>query len=283
MKSPFRADLLKGQVVLVTGGGTGIGRGIALAAAAHGADVAICSRKPEHHGVVKEIEAMGRKAHAVACDVRHLDQVQAMAAEVEDTLGPVDLLVNNAAGNFLARFEDLSPNGWASVVNIVLNGTFNVTKAVGQRMLERERRPTAASGGSEDGHPANRPSIVNIVVSYAWGAAPLTAHSGAAKAGVLNLTRTLAVEWAPKVRVNAVAPGPVYTEGAFGNLAMAPELGQRIIDGVPLKRLGEPEEIAHGVLFLHAHPYMTGECMTIDGGQWLNHPMFQLPDHLGSS
>lgn len=265
MQSPFRSDLLKDQVVLVTGGGTGIGRGIALTAAAHGAHVAIASRKPEHHAVVKEIEALGRKAHAVACDVRHLDQVKAMAVEVEDTLGPVDLLVNNAAGNFLSRFEDLSPNGWASVINIVLNGTFNVTKAVGERMLAREQG-----------------SIVNIVVSYAWGAAPLTSHSGAAKAAVLNLTRTLAVEWAPKVRVNAVAPGPVFTEGAFGNLAMAPELGQRIIDGVPMKRLGEPEEIAHGVLFLHSSPYVTGECLTVDGGQWLNHPMFKLPDHLGA-
>ena len=261
--SPFRADLFEGKTVLVTGGATGMGKAMAHAFTAHGARVFIASRKEENlRAAAEEIEkATGRRVWWATCDVRHPDQVAALFEKVSAEFdGALDVLVNNAAGNFLVPFDAMSHNAWSTVVNIVLNGTFNVTKAAFPLL---QKRPGA--------------SVTNMVATYAWGAAPLVSHSGAAKAGVLNLTRSLAIEWASfGIRVNAVAPGPVMSEGAGKNLFADEDLAQKITESVPLKRFGTPEEMALPVLWLScpASSYVTGECYVIDGGQWLSNGMF---------
>jgi NAD(P)-dependent dehydrogenase (short-subunit alcohol dehydrogenase family) len=255
--SIFRDDLFHGQTALITGGATGMGRSIAHAFAAHGADVHICSRNEDHlTDTASFIEKeTGRKVHWHPCDVREVEQVDAMFGKLDR----LDHLVNSAAGNFVVPFDAMSKNAWNTVVNIVLHGTFNTTKAAFPLLSRR--------GGS----------VTNMVAAYAWGAAPYVSHSGAAKAGVLNLTRSLAVEWAQfGIRLNAVAPGPVKSEGATKNLFADPDLQQKITDSVPLKRFGTPEEMALGVLYLSspAASYITGDCLTIDGGQWLSNGLF---------
>jgi NAD(P)-dependent dehydrogenase (short-subunit alcohol dehydrogenase family) len=259
--SVFRRDLFQGQNVLVTGGGTGLGFAMAKAFAEHGAGVAIASRKREHfEPAAKALAALGGRAMALELDVRDPARCEAVVAEVEQGLGPLDVLVNNAAGNFLVGAEEMSANAWNAVRGIVLDGTFYMSKAAGRRMLAR-----------------GRGAMVNVVTNYAWGAAPLVAHSGAAKAGVLNLTRTLAVEWGARgVRVNAIAPGPVPTPGAFGQLVQSEDVEKMVKASVPLGRFGTPEEIAWAALYLcsPAAAYVTGECLVVDGGQWLNAPLF---------
>ncbi len=231
-----------------------MGRQMAIKFAEHGANVAIASRSMDHLApTLKEIEATGSRGFADTVDVRDLEGVEALVEKVENELGPIDILVNNAAGNFVVPFDAMSPNAWASVTNIVLNGTFNVTRTVGQRMLEREKG-----------------DIVNVVATYAWQAAPLVSHSGAAKAGVLNLTRSLAVEWGGRgIRVNALAPGPVDTEGAGKRLFPDEETKQRILEKIPAGRFGTEEDMAFAAMLLLAHPYVNGDCLTVDGGMWL--------------
>jgi NAD(P)-dependent dehydrogenase (short-subunit alcohol dehydrogenase family) len=263
--SPFRDDLFAGKKVLVTGGATGMGKAMTHAFAAHGADVMICSRKEENlREAASEVEKLtGRKVRYHVCDVREADQVQAVMDAAQRDLGHLDVLVNNAAGNFLVPFDQMSHNAWKSVVGIVLNGTFNVTKAAFPLLKEK--------GGS----------VTNMVATYAWGAAPFVSHSGAAKAGVLSLTRSLAIEWASfGIRVNAVAPGAVITKNASGNLGYADEAAQeRLLATIPLRRFGTSEEMALGVLYLSspAASYVTGECLVLDGGQWLFGGMFAQP------
>lgn len=259
--SPFRDDLFAGRKVLVTGGGTGMGRAMTHAFAAHGADVLITSRKEENlRPTAEEVEKLtGRRVLWKTCDVREPDQVEAVVDVARQEWGKLDVVVNNAAGNFLVAFDQMSRNAWNSVLGIVLHGTFNVTKAVFP-LLERE-------GGA----------ITNMVATYAWGAAPLVSHSGAAKAGVLNLTRSLAIEWASyNIRVNALAPGPVDTEGAGSRLFADPDTRQKVIESVPLRRFGTSEEMALAVLWLSspAAAYVTGECLVVDGGQWLQGGLF---------
>jgi NAD(P)-dependent dehydrogenase (short-subunit alcohol dehydrogenase family) len=250
MRSAFRPDLLQGRVALVTGGGTGLGFAMAEAFAAHGADVAICSRKEEHlKPAAEQLAKHGRRVLWRACDVRKPEEVQAVLDAVQAELGGLDILVNNAAGNFLVGVEDITPNGWRAVLGIVLDGTFLCSK-LAFPMLQ-----------------ARKGSVINIVATYAWSAAPATAHSGAAKAGVLNLTGTMAVEWGDRgVRVNAIAPGPIDTPGASGQLFPTPELKGRIAGLVPLGRFGEPADIAQGALYLASAPYVTGACLVVDGG-----------------
>lgn len=253
------------SVALVTGGGTGLGRAIALRLAREGHAVAIASRDPAHlEPTLAELTSAGARALAVPTDVRDLEQVRAAVDRTEAELGPVDVLVNNAAGNFLVRAEDLTPNGWRAVVEIVLYGTWWCTQTVGKRMLER-----------------GRGAIVNILATYAWTGMPGVVHSASAKAGVLAMTRTLAAEWGPRgVRVNAVAPGVMLTEGASTNLKFADaDAQERLRKTIPLRRFADLDEVAAGVAFLCSADgsYINGECLVMDGGAWLGRPFFPAP------
>ncbi len=250
-------------VALVTGGGTGIGRAIALGLAQDGYDLAIASRSAEHLAEgATALRGAGARVLEVPTDVRVPEHVDRLVDAIRRDYGRLDVLVNNAAGNFLAPAEKISPNGWRAVVGIVLDGTFFCSRAALPLLRES---------------PA--PSIVNIIASYAWMAGPGTAHSAAAKAGVLALTRTLAVEWARyRIRVNAVAPGPVRTEGTDRQLWVSEPVVEAVQDGVPLGRFGSPEEIAESVRFLVSPraSYITGQALAVDGGQWLGKGVMDL-------
>ena len=265
----FRAGLFDGQVALVTGGGSGIGRGIADTLAALGAHVVVASRKQERvDAAAAEIRAAGGKASGIAVDVREPERVQETVARIRNDLGRIDLLVNNAAGNFYAPSESLSPNAWKSVIEIDLYGTFFCSQAVLPVMR--------AQGGG---------SIVNISMTLHYRGWPLMAHATAAKAGIDALTRTLALEWARDgVRVNAVAPGPIPTEGVRKAFTPPPSASgvpdvfavERAMESyakqsIPLRRWGSPDDIAGMVAFLAspAGAWITGAIMVVDGGEWL--------------
>ena len=253
----FRDDLLAGKTVLVTGGGSGLGLSMSRKFAALGANVAITGRSAERLAdAAGQISPGGERIFTQPCDVRDFAQVEAMAAAVAERFGGIDVLVNNAAGNFLSATEDLSPNGFNAIVQTVLNGTFHATLAVGRKMIE------AGRGGS----------ILNIVTTYAWTGSAFVVPSAAAKAGVLAMTRSLAVEWATyKIRSNAIAPGPFPTEGAWNALMPTPELEAEAKARIPMNRFGEHDELANLAAFLVSDgaPFINGEVVTIDGGEWI--------------
>jgi len=268
--SIFRSGLLAGQVAVITGGGTGIGFGIAELLAQLGAHVALASRKPENlNPAVEKIRGAGGSASALAVDVRDADRVKAMVDSVRGEQGRIDILVNNAAGNFYAPSETLSSNAWKSVVEIDLYGTFFCSQAVAPVMRQ--------SGGGR---------IVNISMTLHYRGWPQMAHATAAKAGIDALTRTLALEWAAHgIRVNAIAPGPVPTEGVRKAFTPPPN-AEGVIDlfaeeramsayakrAIPLGRWGAPSDIANMVAFLvsPAGDWITGAIMVVDGGEWLS-------------
>ena len=251
----FADDLLAGETVLVTGGGTGIGRAMALGFADHGASVAIASRSMEHlEPVAAEIEQRGVEACATAVDVRDPDRVEEMVETVLDELGDLSVLVNNAGANFLCPAEELSANGWRSVVGTILDGTANCTFAAGEQMIER-------GGGT----------IISMGATNSRRGAPYHAHSGAGKAGVHNLMQSVAVEWADHgIRANTIAPGVIETEGI--DEVMPQGMAEQIIDGdLAADRLGAPEDCVPMALFLasDAAAYVTGSYFAVDGGQLL--------------
>lgn len=255
--------IMKDKVIIVTGGSSGMGKAMAKRFVEEGANVVITGRTPEKLEATKqEIEQREGQVLCVAMDVRDPEKVQQTVDETLEQFGKIDGLVNNAAGNFICPAEDLSLNGWNSVINIVLNGTWYCTQAVGKHWIEQ-------------GHKG---VIVNIVASYSWTSGPGVIHSASAKAGVLSMTRTIAVEWGSKygIRANAIAPGPIDNTGGAQRLTLSEDARQQTLDSVPLNRMGQPEEIAGLARFLFSDEasYINGDCITMDGGQWLNRNPF---------
>jgi NAD(P)-dependent dehydrogenase (short-subunit alcohol dehydrogenase family) len=249
---------LRDQVAIITGGGTGIGKAMALEFSRLGAKIVVASRKPENlESTVAEIVAAGGEALAVQTDVRDITQVQNMVAKTKERFGGIDILVNNAAGNFVAHSEELSVNAWNAVIGIVLNGTWFCTQTVAKEMIAQRR------GGK----------MLNIIATYVWTGAPGTVPSAAAKAGVLSLTQSLAVEWSKyRIRINAMAPGPVATENTTRQLFGGGQLFERLSKENPVGRFGTVEEMANAAAYLVSDyaEYINGECLTLDGGSWLN-------------
>lgn len=250
----------EGRVGIVTGGATGIGNAIAREIARLGGTVVLASRKQEKlEPAVEQIRSeTGRAdaAHYHVLDVRDAEAVEAMAAKVDADHGRIDFLVNNAAGNFVVPAEQLTTNGWNSVIGIVLNGTFYCSSSVGKRMIEKKNGV-----------------ILNVIANYAWTGGSGVIHSASAKAGVLAMTQTLAVEWARhKIRVNAIAPGPVDTPGAAARLFPDPAIIEGIRKTIPLRRFATLEEVANAASYLLSDyaAFVTGEAFVIDGGQWLS-------------
>ena len=253
----------EGETVVVTGGGTGLGKAIAVEFARLGASVAILSRGEEHRAAgIAAVEAVGARALAVACDIRQPEAVQKAFGAVEDEFGLPGTLVNNAAGNFPVPAEDMSPNAWRTVVDIVLNGTFYCSREFGRRHVAAQR-PGA---------------IVCIGASYAWTGGPGFAHSAAAKAGVKNMTETLAVEWGPYgIRVNGLAPGLFPHDDEVAAIRSVPGRRERDAGSVPAGRVGHPRELGWAATFL-ASPYasyISGHTLVVDGANWQRRAMLQ--------
>ena len=254
-QSPFS---LEGKTAIVTGGGTGIGKSIAIEFARAGADVGLCSRKLEHlEPVAKAIHDLGRRSFAMPVDVRQEEQVKAVVERAVQEFGRLDIMVNNAGASFRAKPEDISINGWNTVVGINLNGVFLGCKWAGKQMMQQK------SGGV----------IINISSIAGVYGSTMMSHYGAAKAAVITLTRELGVAWGRKgIRVNGIAPGPVETEGYLDVLHKTDPEAKKTYDAVAARvgmgRWGKVEEIAYPAVFLasDAASWMTGETIVIDGG-----------------
>jgi NAD(P)-dependent dehydrogenase (short-subunit alcohol dehydrogenase family) len=254
----FRDDLLNGKRVLITGGGSGLGKSIGRRYLELGADLFICGRRQNVlEETAAEFEAAfgtGRVGY-MSCDVRDPDRVDAMIQSAWSA-GPIDILLNNAAGNFIARTETLSPRAVDAVVDIVLKGSAYVTLACGKKWITAR----------------NHAVVLSIVTTYAWTGSPYVVPSAMAKAGVLAMTRSLAAEWGPKgIRLNAVAPGPFPTKGAWERLVPRADLAERFETGNPMGRPGEHIELANLCVYLVADEsaYVNGDVVTIDGGRWV--------------
>jgi NAD(P)-dependent dehydrogenase (short-subunit alcohol dehydrogenase family) len=251
----FASDLLQSKRIIITGGGTGLGKGMATRFLELGATVYICGRREEViKATAEELKAKG-PILAIACDVRNLDAVERMI-EVIWKDGPLDVLVNNAAGNFISRTEDLSPNAWQSVINIVLMGTLNCTMACGRRWLAEKHKGT----------------VLSISATYAPVGSAYVVPSAVSKAGVEALMRSLAIEWGDRgIRMNAIAPGPIPTQGAFSRVLPSPDLEKLALERHPMHRFGTVEELANLAAFLvsDGSGYINGEVIRMDGGELL--------------
>jgi len=250
-------DLFAGSTVAVTGGGTGLGLEISRALAALGATVCVASRSAEHHrALLDEAKERGWTVESATIDVRESSTIRAWADDLVERHGRVDALVNNAAGNFVWPAERMSDKAWRAVIGIALDGAFYCAREFGKRMI-------ADGGGGQ---------ILNVLATYAWTGMPGVVHSAAAKAGMLAVTRTLAVEWAKHgVRVNAIAPGPFESDGAERNLWPDDAVREHIVKNIPLGRFASASEVAGQAAYLlsPACAYITGECLVMDGGAWL--------------
>ena len=251
----FSPDLLHSKRILITGGGTGLGKGMAVRFLELGATVYICGRREEVlRQTANELSPKG-PIEPLRCDVRKAEEVQAMIDFIWDT-GPLDILVNNAAGNFIARSEELSPRAWQSVIDIVLMGTLHCTLACGRRWLQEK----------------NRGTVLSISATYAPVGSAYVVPSAISKAGVDALTRSLAVEWGDRgIRMNAIAPGPIPTQGAFSRVLPRPDLEDFARDKNPLHRFGTVDEVADLAAFLVSDRsgYINGEVIRMDGGEFL--------------
>lgn len=256
----LREDALKNTNIIVTGGGSGLGKSMTKYFLELGANVVITSRNLDKlKQTASELSAnVDAKCIPLQCDVRHYDQVENMLDQAHDALGTIDVLLNNAAGNFISPTERLSSNAFDTIIDIVLKGTKNCTLALGKYWIDKKE---------------TNKRVLNIVTTYAWTGSAYVVPSATAKAGVLAMTRSLAVEWAKYgIRFNAIAPGPFPTKGAWDRL-LPGELKDKfdLAKKVPLKRVGEHQELANLAAFLVSDfsAYLNGEVITIDGGEWL--------------
>lgn len=259
-KKMLRDNALEGKVIVVTGGGSGLGKAMTKYFLELGAKVAITSRDLEKlRATAEELEKeTGGKCLPLACDVRNYEQVEIMLAGVLEKFGKVDVLLNNAAGNFISPTERLSANAFDTIIDIVLKGSKNCTLAFGKHWIDTKQENS---------------TILNIVTTYAWTGSAYVVPSATAKAGVLAMTRSLAVEWAKYgIRSNAIAPGPFPTKGAWDRL-LPGDLKDKfdLAKKVPLKRVGDHQELANLAAYLVSDfsAYVNGEVITIDGGEWL--------------
>ncbi len=259
VQGALQQDALKGKTIVVTGGGTGLGKAMATYFSELGANLVISSRKlPVLKEAAAEIKSKtGNAVLPVACDIRNPEEVENLRIQAEKTFGKVDVLLNNAAGNFISPTERLSPNAFSTIIDIVLKGTVNCTLEFGKNWIEKKQQA----------------NVLNIITTYAFTGSGYVVPSAVAKGGVLTLTRSLAVEWGKYgIRHNAIAPGPFPTKGAWdrllpGDLAAKFDFKNR----VPLKRVGDHQELANLAAFLVSDyaAYINGEVITIDGGEWL--------------
>ncbi len=259
-KPMLKDDALKGKTIVVTGGGSGLGKAMSTYFLQLGAQVVISSRNFERlKNTASEMEDLtGGRVLPVQCDVRHYNEVENMLAESIETFGKVDGLLNNAAGNFISPTERLSANAFDTVIDIVLKGSKNCTLAFGKHWINTKQ---------------DKATVLNIVTTYAWTGSAYVVPSATAKAGVLAMTRSLAVEWAKyNIRTNAIAPGPFPTKGAWDRL-LPGDLRDKfdMKKKIPLRRVGEHQELANlaGYLMSDYSAYINGEVITIDGGEWL--------------
>ncbi len=271
----LKEGALKGKTIVVTGGGTGLGRSMGTYFSELGANLVITSRKLDVlTETAREIsEKTGSPVLPLACDVREYDQVEQVIKDTKAQFGKIDILLNNAAGNFISPTERLSHRAFDTVVDIVLKGSYNFTLAVGKDWIEEK-------------HPGN---ILSIVTTYAWTGSGYVVPSACAKAGVLSMTRSLAVEWAKYgIRANAIAPGPFPTKGAWDRL-LPGDLQKKFdpANKVPVGRVGDHQELANLAAYLVSDfsAYVNGEVITIDGGEWLKgagemNQLDQVPEEL---
>ena len=254
----FEKDLLNGKTIVVTGGGTGLGKSMSRRFGELGANIVISGRRKEKlEDTADEFSKLGIDVLTCPGDVRELEDVELMTSQALDKFGTIDCLLNNAAGNFISPTEMLSPNAFKVVIDIVLMGTWNCTSTIGKEMIKNKKG-----------------NVLSIVTTYAWTGSPYVVPSASAKAGVLAMTRSLAVEWGKhNIRFNAIAPGPFPTKGAWSRL-MPPgfeDFEDGMKDKIPMKRFGERHELENLASYLMSDgsAYINGEVVTIDGGEWL--------------